>query len=92
MTTNYTGTVTVADDLTDPDDVLDALAGYSPVWASLPPRRATVTLSVDAASLSAACTRLLALVEVATQSDAVRVDVTTSEEFDRENGVEPDPA
>lgn len=88
MTTSYTATVTVADDLADPDDVLDALVGHSAVHAQHEPERADVTLSVDAGSLHEATGLVVGLVEQATGSLALRVEVATSEEFDRANGVE----
>ncbi|WP_251151328.1 hypothetical protein [Cellulosimicrobium sp. Marseille-Q4280] len=97
MSTNYTATVTVADGRTDPDDVLDALVGFSPVWAQRGPGRVDVTLSLDAASLPEATSRvvelveLVELVEAATRSGVARVEIATSEEFDRENGAEPAP-
>lgn len=91
-TTNYTAAVTVADALTDPDEVLDALAGYSAVWASEEPSRARVTLSLDADGLGEATVRAVALVEVAAQSEAIRIEVMTSAEFDSEHGVDAVPA
>lgn len=90
VTTNYTATVLVADNSADTDDVLDALVGHSPVWSARELGRADVTLSVDAETLTAAAARVVELVEAATGSSALRVEVTTSAEFDREHGFDPD--
>jgi excisionase family DNA binding protein len=98
MTTEYNATITLDRRLpatgADPwtDDVVDALAGFSPVVGRDPNGQASLTFTIPATDLRAAVTTALALAADATHTELVGLEVITAAEFDRRNGLEPLPA
>lgn len=72
------------------DKILDALTGFHPA-ISVHAGWLSATISLPAESLDQAFRSGVALVERATGHQAIAVEVLTSDEFDRRNGLEPVP-
>lgn len=73
------------------EDVVTALEGYHPAAGRSPFGRVEVTISLPAESLRQAVTTALSVIETSTGLSVAAIEVLTTDDFDRRNGLDPVP-
>jgi len=97
MTTHYNATmlldrrIPARGDHEWTDRVIEALAGFGPVVSRLSTGQAELIITVPADNLRGAITTALALARDATGVEALGLEVITTAEFDRREGLAPMP-
>src|SRR4051794_22459074 len=84
---HYNITADVAADERDGEQLLDALDGYSPAVAHAP-GRATVIFTLPAEDLAQATRTGLALLQANVDHELLSIEVMTTEDFDRREGLD----